>query len=41
MDEVMSCLSFYNYKRLHYTVRYVSPMDYGKGWCADSEKDVA
>ncbi len=36
MDEVMSWLTFYNYKRLHSTLGYVSPMAFEQRWIAAS-----
>ena len=40
MDEVMNWISFYNYKRLHSTLGYVSPMEFERRWHA-TRKDVA
>jgi transposase InsO family protein len=34
MDEVMDWLTFYNHKRLHSTLGYVSPMTFEKSWHA-------
>ncbi len=40
MDEVIDWISFYNYKRLHSTLGYVSPMEFEKRWYA-TQKRVA
>jgi putative transposase len=40
MDEVMNWISFYNYKRLHSTLGYMSPMEFERRWYA-TRKDVA
>ncbi len=34
MDEVIDWLTFYNHRRLHSTLGYVSPMQYEKSWSA-------
>lgn len=34
MDEVMDWLTFYNHKRLHSTLGYVSPMTFEQRWYA-------
>ena len=34
MDEVMDWLNFYNHKRFHSTIGYVSPMTFEQGWIA-------
>jgi len=34
MDEVLDWLSFYNHKRLHSTLGYVSPMAFEQCWTA-------
>ena len=34
MDEVIDWLTFYNHRRLHSTLGYVSPMQYEKSWTA-------
>ena len=33
MAEVIDWISFYNYKKLHSTLGYVSPMEFEKRWC--------
>ena len=38
MDEVIDWISFYNYKRLHSTLGYVSPMEFEKRWYATHKK---
>jgi transposase InsO family protein len=32
MDEVIDWLTFYNHRRLHSTLGYVSPMQFEKRW---------
>jgi transposase InsO family protein len=39
MDEVMSWLTFYNHKRLHSTLGYVSPMTFEQRWIAAQQQD--
>ncbi len=39
MDEVVDWLSFYNYKRLHSTLGYVSPMTFEQRWIAAQQQD--
>ncbi len=34
MDEVIDWLTFYNHRRLHSTLGYVSPMKFEKRWDA-------
>ena len=34
MDEVIDWLAFYNHRRLHSTLGYVSPMQFEKSWDA-------
>jgi putative transposase len=39
MDEVVDWLNFYNHKRLHSTLGYVSPMTFEKRWKAAQQQD--
>ena len=39
MDEVIDWLTFYNYKRLHSTLGYVSPMTFEQRWIATQQQD--
>jgi len=39
MDEVMSWLTFYNHRRLHLTLSYVSPMKFEQRWIAAQQED--
>ncbi len=39
MDEVIDWLSFYNHKRLHSTLDYVSPMTFEQRWIAAQQQD--
>ena len=41
MDEVIHWMSFYNHRRLHSTLAYVSPMQFEQRWLADQEKQAA
>jgi transposase InsO family protein len=41
MDEVIDWMSFYNHRRLHSTLAYVSPMQFEQRWLADQEKQAA
>lgn len=41
MDEVIDWLSFYNHRRLHSTLGYVSPMQYERAWLAAQDKRAA
>ena len=41
MDEVVSWLTFYNYRRLHSSLGYVSPMQFEQRWHATQRKDAA
>ena len=34
MDEVIDWLTFYNHRRLHLTLGYLSPMQFEKNWFA-------
>ena len=39
MDEVMDWLNFYNHKRLHSTLGYVSPITFEQRWIAVWQQD--
>jgi putative transposase len=41
MDEVIDWLTFYNHRRLHSTLDYVSPMQFEKNWFAAQWKNAA
>ena len=41
MDEVVGWLTFYNYRRLHSSLGYVSPMRFEQRWHAAQRKDAA
>ena len=41
MDEVIDWLTFYNHRRLHSTLGYVSPMQYEKSWDAAQQLKAA
>ena len=41
MDEVIDWMSCYNYRRLHSTLDYVSPMQFEQRWLAGQEKQAA
>ena len=41
MDEVIDWMSFYNHRRLHSTLAYVSPMQYEQNWLAEQQERVA
>ena len=41
MDEVVDWLTFYNHRRLHSTLRYVSPMQFETDWFAAQFKNAA
>ena len=41
MDEVVRWLTFYNYRRLHSSLGYVSPMQFEQRWHAAQRKDAA
>jgi putative transposase len=41
MDEVIDWLMFYNHRRLHSTLGYISPMKFEQNWLAAQLKDAA
>jgi transposase InsO family protein len=41
MDEVIDWLTFYNHRRLHSTLGYVSPMQFEKHWNAAQQLKAA
>ena len=41
MDEVIDWMSFYNHRRLHSTLDYVSPMQFEQHWHAAEQKRAA
>lgn len=41
MDEVIDWLMYYNHKRLHSTLGYISPMQFEQNWFAAQLKDAA
>lgn len=41
MDEVIDWLTYYNHKRLHLTLGYISPMQFEKNWFAAQLKKAA
>lgn len=41
MDEIIDWLTFYNHRRLHSTLGYISPMQFEKNWIAAQLKDAA
>ena len=41
IDEVIDWMGFYNHRRLHSTLDYVSPMQFEQRWFADLEKQAA
>ncbi|WP_328514871.1 IS3 family transposase [Ralstonia solanacearum] len=41
MDEVIDWLSFYNHRRLHSTLGYLSPMQFERAWLASQQQRAA
>src|SRR5216684_894906 len=41
IDEVIDWMGFYNHRRLHSTLDYVSPMQFEQRWRADQEQQAA
>ena len=41
MDEVVAWLTFYNYRRLHSSLGYLSPVQYEQRWHAAQHKNAA
>lgn len=41
MDEIIDWLTFYNHRRLHSTLGYVSPMQFEKAWHAAQHDKAA
>jgi len=41
MDEIVDWLSFYNHRRLHSTLGYVSPMQFQRAWLAAQQRQAA
>ena len=41
MDAVLDWMAFYNHRRLHSTLGYLSPMQYENRWCEAQRKKAA
>jgi transposase InsO family protein len=41
MDEVIDWMTFYNHRRIHSTLGYVSPMQFEQSWLAVQLKKAA
>ena len=41
MDEIVDWLSFYNHRRLHSTLDYVSPIQFERAWLAAQQRQAA
>jgi putative transposase len=41
MDEVIDWLMYYNHRRLHSTLDYISPMQFAQNWLAAQLKKAA
>jgi transposase InsO family protein len=41
MDEVINWLTFYNHRRSHSTLTYVSPMQFERAWLAAQTRRAA
>jgi transposase InsO family protein len=41
MDEVVAWMTFYNYRRLHSSPGYLSPVQYERRWHAAQHKNAA